>query len=186
MSRSGHTSLHRPRLLTRRAALGALACGSAAAALLAGASARAAVLPAGPRRITLHNTHTVESLSVEYCRDGAYCGAALAAVNQVLRDHRNGAVHAIDPGLLDLLTDLAQRCTRDAEFEVISGYRSPESNAALHARWRPKRARLIGFADTAHPFRHQGSAEHALGRGTSRVGRQGGHRLGRVPGGHRH
>jgi len=43
-------------------------------------------------------------------------------------------VHAIDPRLLDVLHDVASRLGRDAEFEVISGYRSPESNAAMHAR----------------------------------------------------
>jgi hypothetical protein len=37
--------------------------------------------------------------------------------------------------------------------------RSAAENHALHARWRPKRARLTGFADAAHPFRHQGSAD---------------------------
>ena len=37
--------------------------------------------------------------------------------------------------------------------------RSAAENDALHARWRPKRARLIGFADPTHPFRHQGSAD---------------------------
>jgi len=37
--------------------------------------------------------------------------------------------------------------------------RSATENDALHARWRPKRARLNGFADPAHPFRHQGSAD---------------------------
>jgi hypothetical protein len=37
--------------------------------------------------------------------------------------------------------------------------RSAAENEALHSRWRPKRARLAGFADPAHPFRHQGSAD---------------------------
>jgi uncharacterized protein YcbK (DUF882 family) len=118
-----------PAALTRRSVLA-----------LAGAAAVAAVLPraasaggASSRRIVLHNIHTDESLAAEYCRDGAYCPAVLAGVNQVLRDHRNGAVHAIDPSLLDLLYSAAERCGRDAEFEVISGYRSPESNAAMHA-----------------------------------------------------
>ena len=49
--------------------------------------------------------------------------------------------------------------------------RRPTESDSLHARWRPKRARLTGFADPAHPFRHQGRgkpslqklfAEHAL------------------------
>jgi uncharacterized protein YcbK (DUF882 family) len=134
MSRARPPTLPKRGLLTRRTALRSLALGGAGAlALLAAAPpARAAATPT--RRIVLHNTHTQESLSVDYCRDGSYCGPALAAVNQVLRDHRNGAVYPIDPTLLDVLHAAAGRCDRDAEFEVISGYRSPESNAAMHAR----------------------------------------------------
>lgn len=131
------TSTPRPpdgRALTRRAALRSLALGGAGALALLAAPHPALAEVTPTRRIVLHNTHTQESLAVDYCRDGSYCGPALAAVNQVLRDHRNGAVHSIDPALLDLLHAVAGRCDRDAEFEVISGYRSPESNAAMHAR----------------------------------------------------
>ena len=119
-----------PATLTRR---GVLALGGAAAAsMLLPRALRAEVAPT--RRIVLHNTHTAETLATDYCRDGRYCTDALADVRRVLRDHRNGAEHAIDPALLDLLCVAAERCGRDAEFEVISGYRSPESNAAMHAR----------------------------------------------------
>ena len=120
----------RPATLTRR---GVLALGGATAlALLAPRPLRAEV--AATRRIVLHNTHTLETLATDYCRDGRYCSDALGDVSRVLRDHRNGAEHAIDPALLDLLCSAAERCGRDAEFEVISGYRSPASNAAMHAR----------------------------------------------------
>jgi uncharacterized protein YcbK (DUF882 family) len=122
--------------LTRRSAVRALALGGAGALALCAVPRLALAVGTAPRRIVLHNTHTLESLSVEYCREGQYCGPALAAVNHVLRDHRNGAVHPIDPQLLDLLHETAARCDRDPEFEVISGYRSPESNAAMHARSR--------------------------------------------------
>jgi len=121
-------------LLTRRTALRSLALGGAGALALLAAAPPARAGAATTRRIVLHNTHTLESLAVDYCQDGGYCPPALVAVNQVLRDHRNGAVHPIDPALLDLLHAAAGRCGRDAEFEVISGYRSPESNAAMHAR----------------------------------------------------
>jgi uncharacterized protein YcbK (DUF882 family) len=120
-------------LVTRRSALRSLALGGAGALALLAAPRPVLAEAAATRRIVLHNTHTLESLAVDYCRDGSYCGPALAAVNQVLRDHRNGAVHPIDPALLDLLHAAAARCGRDPEFEVISGYRSPESNAAMHA-----------------------------------------------------
>lgn len=121
---------------SRRALLRALGFGGAglAASLVVPRVALGLTRDTSPRRLVLHNTHTRESLAVDYCRDGRYCEDALGAVNQVLRDHRNGAVHTIDPGLLDVLHDVAARLDRDPEFEVISGYRSPESNAAMHAR----------------------------------------------------
>lgn len=126
--------------LTRRALLRSLAGAAAAlgAGIAAGPPARAATsVPApeaGNRRLVLHNTHTLESLTVEYFRDGAYSAAALASVDRVLRDHRTGEVHAIAPGLLDLLYDVAARAGHDPEFEVISGYRSARSNALLQER----------------------------------------------------
>jgi uncharacterized protein YcbK (DUF882 family) len=125
-----------PAVLTRRHALAALAGGFGAVLAARPALAAGADPAAAPptRRLLLKNVHTLESLEVEYCRAGAYCAAGLAQVNQLLRDHRNGAVHAIDPGVLDLLHATAQRCGRDPEFEVISGYRSPASNALMHAR----------------------------------------------------
>jgi hypothetical protein len=42
-------------------------------------------------------------------------------------------------------------------FAIVK--RRANESDALHDRWRPKRARLTGFADAAHPFRHQGSAD---------------------------
>ncbi len=120
----------------RRGVLRTLAAGALAGGLYAAglAAARADTAPAGRRSLTFHNTHTLESLSVEYCRDGAYCRDGLAQIDRVLRDFRTGDVHPIDPSLLDLLHDVAERCDRTPEFEVISGYRSPATNARLHER----------------------------------------------------
>ena len=136
--RQQHVAISPRAALTRRSLLRALAGGAATlgAGLALGPLARAATPAPGAAvgRLVLHNTHTLESLSVEYCRDGAYCVAALARVDRVLRDHRTGDVHAIDPGLLDLLHEVAARTEHDPEFEVISGYRSPRSNALMHER----------------------------------------------------
>lgn len=89
---------------------------------------------ASARRLAFDNLHTGERLDVAYWEDGAYVPQALAAVNHVLRDHRNNEVHAIEPQLLDLLTALSHRLGAGPNFEVISGYRSPETNALLHAQ----------------------------------------------------
>jgi uncharacterized protein YcbK (DUF882 family) len=48
-----------------------------------------------------------------------------------MRDFRTGEVHVIEPGLLDLLHALHGKLDSRRPFEIISGYRSPKTNAAL-------------------------------------------------------
>ena len=58
---------------------------------------------------------------------------AKAAVDRVLRDHRSGDVHPIDDGVLDQLLALRATLGLAQPFHVISGYRSPSTNAKLAA-----------------------------------------------------
>jgi uncharacterized protein YcbK (DUF882 family) len=88
---------------------------------------------AAPRTVAFHNLHTGESLTAAYWEGGGYVPDALAAVNHVLRDFRTGDVHPIDPRLLDLLQTLSAQVETGGPFQVISGYRSPATNAMLHA-----------------------------------------------------
>jgi len=111
------------------AAVGGL-CGSLAA--FAGAPVLAATR--GSRCVNFVHTHTGERLRALYFRDGCYQADSLAQVNELLRDFRTGEVHPIDPGLLDILFELQTRADREGPFEVISGYRSPTTNAMLHRR----------------------------------------------------
>ena len=83
-------------------------------------------------RLRLFNTHTYEHLDIVYRFDDAYVPEALAELEHHLRDHRTGEETGFDPKLFDLLHDLAGAAGRpEAEFHVISGYRSPETNASL-------------------------------------------------------
>jgi uncharacterized protein YcbK (DUF882 family) len=95
---------------------------------------RRALATESARSIAFTNLHTGESLSATYWEAGAYVPDALAALNHLLRDHRTGEVHAIAPNLFDLITSLRGRLETKATVQVISGYRSPLTNAALHAR----------------------------------------------------
>jgi uncharacterized protein YcbK (DUF882 family) len=63
-----------------------------------------------------------------------YVPQALAEINYILRDYRNGEVREIEPGLLNLLFALQQKLECTAPFSIISGYRSPETNSLLHSR----------------------------------------------------
>jgi len=84
------------------------------------------------RALSLLNTHTGESLAAPYRRGDEFDAGNLERFNVLLRDFRTGEIKAIDPPLFDVLYDVAWRLGVDPHFEVISGYRSPTTNAALH------------------------------------------------------
>jgi uncharacterized protein YcbK (DUF882 family) len=86
------------------------------------------------RGLALFNTHTGESLEIDYFADGAYVPAALSQLNHVLRDHRTNEQGVIDPALFDVLHQVAQAAHADPSFEVISGFRSASSNELLRAQ----------------------------------------------------
>lgn len=90
--------------------------------------------PAAQRRIELHNTHTDETVSVVYRRGDVFDPRAVASLRNLLRDHRNGESHDIDLALYDQLHDLALAAGCEPRFEVISGYRSPQSNEEMASR----------------------------------------------------
>ncbi len=86
------------------------------------------------RMLRLNHTHTGERLAIEYFTGGHYQHEALSEVDRFLRDFRTGAVHRIDPSLLDILHQLRSATGATEPFEVISGYRSPRTNAMLRTR----------------------------------------------------
>jgi uncharacterized protein YcbK (DUF882 family) len=94
------------------------------------------ILPAttAPRRVVIHNLHTDERVDAIYFDDGRYVPDALAAVNHVMRDFRTGDIHFMEPELLDLMHSLSKKVESVQPFQIISGYRSPKTNAMLHER----------------------------------------------------
>jgi uncharacterized protein YcbK (DUF882 family) len=96
------------------------------------ALAKAAQSAPGERTLRLYNTHTGESLRTVFWAEGQFIPDALKDINKVLRDHRNNQVATMDPQLLLLLNDVSTKFD-DSQLHIISGYRSPESNAKLHA-----------------------------------------------------
>ncbi len=84
------------------------------------------------RRVSLRNLHTEECLDAVYYENGHYIPETMQKVKRVLRDFRNGQQHEIDNGLVDLLDTIRARTGTRQPFHVISGYRSPQTNAMLH------------------------------------------------------
>lgn len=87
----------------------------------------------GPERmLSLYNLHTGESLKTAYWVKGEYLPEALSEINHILRDFRTGDIKPIDTGLLDLLHTLHANLGSKENLCIISGYRSPATNARLH------------------------------------------------------
>ena len=82
------------------------------------------------------HTHTGESLAVDYQVDGVLVPGAVNSLNRFLRDHRNGRVVEMDPVLFDVLWTLRERAGVDTPYQLISGYRSPETNEMLRGLGR--------------------------------------------------
>lgn len=109
------------------AAVGTLAFGRAGAETASVPAANTASTGA----LKLYHIHTGESLDIAYRYGGAIVTSALGEIDHFLRDFRTGQVESIDVDLLDILSALYDTFDRRGRFEVISGYRSPKTNAAL-------------------------------------------------------
>jgi uncharacterized protein YcbK (DUF882 family) len=85
----------------------------------------------GPYSISLVNQHTGETFSGIYRVGGKYIPEAFDKINVVLRDFRTGDVFPIDPRVIDIIYAVHQHSGARKPFEVLSGYRSPQTNSML-------------------------------------------------------
>lgn len=84
-----------------------------------------------PRELEFHHTHTGENINLVYAVGDTYVSDALGQLNLFLRDHYSGTVGHIDPVLFDQLHQVRALLGARIPFEVISGYRCPETNEKL-------------------------------------------------------
>jgi uncharacterized protein YcbK (DUF882 family) len=110
--------------MSRRLALAAALLALPAAGLTGGAP---------ERRLELTNLHGGENLTVTFHGESDVAPDAAAALRHLLRDYRVNEEHDMDFDLFIQLTDLARECGVPAKFAVISGYRSPGTNAKLRS-----------------------------------------------------
>ncbi len=102
------------------------AIGATVPIVVVGRSARSA--PADARELSR------ERIAIVYATGPDYLRVALASLNRFLRDHYTGELTTIDSALFDQLFELRRVLGVHAPFEVISGYRSPATNAMLQQR----------------------------------------------------
>lgn len=119
---------------TRRGILGAFAATTVAAAPTY--SQAAGFLRGGGdvRRLRMYNGRTGESINMIYWIEGQYIAESLQEIRHFMRDWRNGKHQDIDTRTLDVAAATHNLLETDEPYMLISGYRSPETNAMLRAR----------------------------------------------------
>ena len=121
-------------MMTRRGVLRAFAATAVTAAPVM-ANATGFLRGAGDiRRIRMYNGRAGESLDMIYWIEGDYLADSLNEVNYFMRDWRNDEVHTIDIRTVDIMTAAHRLMDTDEPYTLLSGYRSPETNALLRAR----------------------------------------------------
>jgi uncharacterized protein YcbK (DUF882 family) len=108
------------------------------------------------RTLSFHNLHTEEKLDAVYWQDGEYLPEGLSRINVLLRDHYAEKVETIDEKLLDLLFSIQASLKSTEPFQIISGYRAPETNSFLRKLGRGVAKNSMHMLGKAVDFRIPG------------------------------
>ena len=127
--------------ISRREVLGYAAVGAAgAAAAAAGRGAHAApnyLRGLGDfRKLNLSNQRTGEKLNIIYFADGEYIPEAVDELSYILRDWRRNEIKPIDARTIDIAAAVYRKVDANEPLQIISGYRSPETNQMLRRKGR--------------------------------------------------
>ncbi|WP_413731104.1 DUF882 domain-containing protein [Sodalis sp. RH20] len=120
-----HINHHRRKLLT-------LSCAAMGAALLPSTSFAMLSTPR-PRILSLNNLNTGETLKTEFFNGKGYNASELSRLNHFFRDYRANKVTSIDPRLFDHIYRLQMMLDTNKPVQLISGYRSVDTNNELRA-----------------------------------------------------
>ena len=120
--------------LSRRNFIGFVLCAGTSVLAPKGVLAAIDEVTTTEKSLSLYNPHTKDSFSGVYWHNGKYVNDALKNINHIMRDFRAQDIKQIDTHLLDLLYAITVRLKPEKPFHVISGYRSPETNAKLRKR----------------------------------------------------
>lgn len=120
--------------MTRRGILGAFAATVVTAAPTY--SNAAGFLRGGGdiRRIKMYSGRTGERIDMIYWIEGKYIRDAVKEVNYFMRDWRTDDVYKMDLRNIDIMAAAHNLLDADQPYMLLSGYRSPKTNAMLRAR----------------------------------------------------
>ncbi|MYN11805.1 DUF882 domain-containing protein [Pusillimonas sp. TS35] len=83
------------------------------------------------RNLAMDHTHTHEKIELIYAVGPDYVPKALNDLDHFLRDHYSGHIGNMDTGLYDIMYALRASLKVHTPYQIISGYRSPQTNERL-------------------------------------------------------
>lgn len=86
------------------------------------------------RRLRMHSPRTGEHLDMIYWIEGNYIPEAVQEINHFMRDWRSNDVKRIDTRTIDIMAAAHNLLNVREPYLLLSGYRSPATNAMLRAR----------------------------------------------------
>lgn len=102
-----------------------------AAALAAVVTQAASARADADRTISFYQIHTKETLTVQYKKNGRFVPDALKKINWIMRDWRKDEATTMDPNTIDIIWEMHRELGSQQPVHIISGYRSPATNAML-------------------------------------------------------
>ncbi|PVX40495.1 uncharacterized protein YcbK (DUF882 family) [Pasteurella langaaensis DSM 22999] len=112
-----------------------------------------------PRILRMRNINTGEYFNSEFSAETGFSSGILRQLDWFLRDKRNDQVHRMDPNLFSKLYRIQSAVgLRNAEIQIICGYRSAASNAAMRRRSRGVASNSFHIKGQAIDFRIDGVA----------------------------
>lgn len=122
--------------ITRRALLGAFAATAVTAAPTFSNAAGFLRGSGDIRRIRMYSGRTGERIDMIYWIEGNYIKDAVKEVNHFMRDWRTDGVKSMDLRTVDIMAAAHNLMDVHEPYMLLSGYRSPQTNAMLRSRSR--------------------------------------------------
>lgn len=116
----------------------------------------ASLLTSSPRELNLNNLHTGEELLTQYFDGKHYQRSEMKKINHFCRDFRRNETINMDKRLFDQLSAIQKTIGCDNQVQLISGYRSPETNKMLSAQSSGVAKKSLHMLGQAIDFRLEG------------------------------
>ena len=116
------------------------------------------------RKIRMYSGRTGENIDTVYWIDGKYVDDALKEIYVFMRDWRNDQAARIDTRAVDIWAAAHRLMDTDEPYMMLSGYRSPQTNAMLRSRSRGVARNSLHMKGQAADLRLQGRSVSQMAR----------------------